>query len=686
VQLFVEVKRHKPSVIYIPNVDVWWETMSPAALSIFLGLLRSIPPTEPILIFGTIESEPGEVDARMLKELFGYSRKNQFELPRPDKPSRYEFFSTVISNIRKAPIDFPDPTNRKKRELEILVPAPPPPPKEVTAEDLKAQKMKDRYTLNILKIRIQPVMDHLKLKYKKFRTGVIDLDQIRYLLDEQERDQQDAPVGDIVPARFRPYEKAVDKDGVQGLREVATGKFFYNMEIVTMELRLSNGYYDRPKDFLEDIRRLAKDAKAIGDRERTIKANELIANVEVDMAGLEQLPELADCENLHIRQEQRKKAKAEKAARLKALEDRPMFASTNATVGSGSQSNGLLDSEPVNLGENVPQLGNPIPVTPGQSSLSNGVTSNGHATGSDSSQHLAHSNGSIVPSRPSDVDVHMSGTEDTPNSNAATQGTGSAPSGPETQSQPSQAQWIPPQRGQSNLSSVNTNTQQGAVMGMALDSQLDNIVNNASTTTSGKKTSDRTDTQSTNGPQPTQRQGPAPDFAGFGEKSMGDSDLPDTQGNYLDLLTPISTHNLVAFANDHSPEMLSNNSGSSQPLSQSQPASQPPVPHFNAPAKPVSTGPAAMNLARLSNPVEEPTRSVTLTESIIQNLHEALSEESSGFSVEQLEQINTALMDTVWMMRGEWDRNTVAGKVEEVFNENAIDIKEMQAIMPASFP
>ena len=87
VQLFTEVRRHKPSVIYIPSVDVWYRTVGLAVISTFVGLLRTLAPTDPVLLLGILESEEHEVDPQMMKELFGFSRKNQFEISKPERVS-----------------------------------------------------------------------------------------------------------------------------------------------------------------------------------------------------------------------------------------------------------------------------------------------------------------------------------------------------------------------------------------------------------------------------------------------------------------------------------------------------------------------------------------------------------------------------------------------------------------------
>ena len=87
VQFFTEVKRHKPSVIYIPNVDIWYDTVGPPVISTFLGLLRSLAPTDPVLLLGVLECQKENINPQMLKDLFGFSRRSQFQIERPDHVS-----------------------------------------------------------------------------------------------------------------------------------------------------------------------------------------------------------------------------------------------------------------------------------------------------------------------------------------------------------------------------------------------------------------------------------------------------------------------------------------------------------------------------------------------------------------------------------------------------------------------
>lgn len=61
-----------------------------------------------------------------------------------------------------------------------------------------------------------------------------------------------------------------------------------------------------------------------------------------------------------------------------------------------------------------------------------------------------------------------------------------------------------------------------------------------------------------------------------------------------------------------------------------------------------------------------------------------LVERTSSCSVEQLEQIYSALMDDIWKTRGDWNRLRVAVRLLALFREVLEDMQEMQDFMPMS--
>lgn len=656
VQQFEEVKRHKPSVIYIPSVDLWYRTLGDAAIRTFTGLLRSLPPTEPVLLLALLETGPKESDEetqtanqrlekKMLQDLFGYSMKNQYILDLPDKPARMEYFNTLMDYIRKAPSDFPEAENRKRRKIEELPVAPDlsSTPTGPTKAELRAQKKKDRQTLNLLKLHIQSVMDQIKLKYKKFRTPIVEDRDIAYLyeerdpqilttdLTEEQRQQQHV---------FRPYEVEPDEKGVLGLREQVTKKFYYNLEIVTIEKRLSNGYYKRPSDFLADIKRLAKDAKTAGDEDRTIKANEMQTNVEVDMDMLEQQqPALvAECEALYEREQQRERERLQKVREAENRgEDVPRIvpnlpppnASKTTTEASG----------PVVLGQVVPG-GRPtlLPVTPGRMHGPGPTSYEWSSSGGDGKQSSRLTNGSAVPSRPNEdlemVDSQVEMFEDAGQDQRLH--TVSTPSHPNTQGPLSQK-------------SAHTRVAQG--------SQVEQYHNSASTTTSGQKTSDKSNrssgpysvnTQISNGI----RHADHPDFSILPE-AQGGSELPDTQPE----------HHLSQL---------------SQPMAP--PA--PPPPHPSGSISAILNNPSGTPQDHDSAPAPL----LVLDDASVNAFQHQLVNMSSGLSVEQLEQVNASMMEVIWKDRMNWNRLHVLKKVQDAFNEKIEDIEMCQYVHGPSQP
>ena len=418
IQLFTEVRRHKPSVIYIPNVDIWYRTVGEQVISTFTGLLKALAPTDPVLVLGVLENDE-DTDPMMIKKLFGYSHKNQYIVKRPQKVDRYEYFKPIADYLNTSPADFPEPTNRKKRRIETLMAVPPEPPKaiEQSKVELKAQKKRDRQLLNVLKLRIQPIMNEIKRAHKRFRTGIIDESQIRYLYEEDDPSilTTDLPHDQRRQDEYRPYEKGADSHGEPGLIEQATGRFFYNLETVTIEKRLSNGYYKRPRDFLADIKKLVKDAKASGDQDRLLKANELQTNVEVDIGNIEMETTLmAELDLVWSREMKRERDMIEKVKQAAEAEGRTLAIMPSKLLLEDGEQTTEQSSGPIVLGQPIVNGVSHHPHTPSNPSQPS-VLTNGYSNNlSDLSNihNRPHSNGTSFPSIVA-PDASMSTSQDT---------------------------------------------------------------------------------------------------------------------------------------------------------------------------------------------------------------------------------------------------------------------------------
>ncbi|OMP82323.1 Tat-binding-like protein 7 [Diplodia seriata] len=651
VQLFKEVRTHKPSVIYIPQVDVWYETVGENVVSIFTSLLRSMPANEPVLVLGTLEQrdEESQPNSEMLRTIFGYSLKNQYELKRPSGEARKEYFQNMVDYIRLPPKEFPA-VNRKKRKFEELkeVPENNNSPKTPDKADLKAIKKRDRYTVQLLKMRILPILEQLKSKYRRFKDGLIPDKDYEYLWKEQDPRilTSDVPL-DQRPDEYRPYEIGYDSKGVRGLVETATGKFYYNLGFDTIERRMAHGYYKRPIDFLDDVKQVAKDMRTLGKLDSFVKADEILTNVEVDVIAMEDAnPDLVRaCEEVYKREQERFSALEEEERKKAAEEGRPVQRiCANVPPAQNESHEPALDrTGPIILGEPEPTTNQVPPIAAsypfGPSPLSNGHSASDLA---DSNQHQSNGSGGH-----GEDGSHLE----------------------ESQEQDSQHRDKRPKIGDdAQQSAPNTQTanrsQRAGHTQMAPNTQLADYHNSASTTTSGQKTSDRssahfTNTQSTvNGVAPGQH----PDFAS-GPAQSGGSQIPDTQ---------------EPFASSQP-----SNSQQSQ-SSQSHLQGSALMPPARQEAKIGSLLNSSSSHEHHEHEQQQPEPRLILDEVHLDRFHAELVRRSSGLSVEQLEQVNAAMMAAVWKERGEWNRVRVINSVSEVFNETIRDIEEIQKVWPPS--
>jgi ATPase family AAA domain-containing protein 2 len=588
--------------------------------------------------------------------------------------NRVEFFRSVISHIWKAPSEFPDPANRKKRILEELPIAPPPKPKEKTRAEIKEELRKDHLLLNLLKVQLQPIMDQIK-KYKKFRQPVIPDQQVHYLFLEADPSYVRP---DLAPGQVRPFEIAKDKDGQDGLRETLTGKFYYNLDLQTIEERLSNGYYARPRDFYNDVVSLAKDAKNIGDKERVLKANELVTNVEVDVAEAESRLAQVNWEELYQRQLRRARDAAEKERKRKAAQ---------SMVGLISESQ---EQGPVRIGEPVPHT------TTARFRLMSPTLP---AAARAAAHQAALSNGNSVPSHSNGDDVQMGGVDDEPTQafshhNASWDTAEAENSASRLQGmKPPPPVWPPRQEpsGTAETSARATAgetqlTQTSAVTAVPQGMSPSAIINDASTTKTSDPSTHRSSgnlgsTQATNGVHSEHNAdgSPVPDTQPMGEANS--SQAPSSGEQW----THSQAHGIAR-------GILMPGSGQTSPTSSQLP------PGYKSSSRGYggNAGPASVaNLlnddssvvsesVRGSGSTSEPSSQPTIFPIEIQrrNQLQEIAERTEGCTIEQLEQIHRELMDEIWKTRHEHNRQLVLSRISRAFNYVIAEIEQLQGIFP----
>nr|XP_020652184.1 ATPase family AAA domain-containing protein 2 isoform X1 [Pogona vitticeps] len=175
-QLICEAKRTAPSIIYIPNIHIWWDTVGQTLQATFITLLQNIPSFAPVLLLATSDVHyaalPNEV-----QELFANGYGEVFDVHLPTTEERREFFKDLL--LHQA---IKSPASKKKavlQALEVLPVAAPPEPRQLTKEEVKQLEEQEEDTLRELRIFLRNVTHRLAID-KRFRafTKPVDLDEV----------------------------------------------------------------------------------------------------------------------------------------------------------------------------------------------------------------------------------------------------------------------------------------------------------------------------------------------------------------------------------------------------------------------------------------------------------------------------------------------------------------------------
>ncbi|CAE7159986.1 unnamed protein product [Rhizoctonia solani] len=382
VQLFVEAKRHKPAVIYIPSLLGWCTAVPETARLTMKTMLDSIASTDPILLLAICDGDLASLPADV-RDWFGFSRENYVQLLSPTEQQRQQFFAELLETARKPPNMFPDAIKRKKRVLEVLPVAPPLPPREPTKAEVAAQTEADLRTMEQVTYRLGPVLGELKKKFKRFTKDVRDEYGINpktgltFDYEEQQRSLNEAKQAlnehpeVVAPATDPPVEPVVvdgtlvngtteepgsltitvEANGINGTDAavvqvpvpvpgqdvhvspapppelVPKPVNIFDMDLEKMHVKLYYVGYLTGEEFLQDVHQIVRNAEITaneGDSDRLFKAQQMANAARMLLNGWEPQFKL-ECERMAVRETQRrlerKKVRAaEKAAKAKEKE------------------------------------------------------------------------------------------------------------------------------------------------------------------------------------------------------------------------------------------------------------------------------------------------------------------------------------------------------------------------------
>ncbi|KAF9029830.1 AAA-domain-containing protein [Hymenopellis radicata] len=362
VQLFVEAKRHQPSIIYIPSLIGWCATVSETARSTVKAMLDTLAPTDPILLLAIIDGQFKDLP-RDVRSWFGPSKDNRVELAAPTDELRERFFEGLIKDIRRPPNQFTDGIKRRKRVLEVLPIAPPLEPRKPTPAELAAQAQNDQRIITLLKFRLGPILTELKRKNKRFTKRATD----EYTFDVAPAYLHTLQITDVQMTEDGPMQSMVQEQVVEpmvnghvnGLAPPAatsatapemTMPQLYDMDLERMHSELYKDRYLTPQQFLEDVGKIVYNAKIreYEDHDRLLKAQHMYNAAEVSLQDFD--PQFRmECERMAAREKKRREElKKDSEARDKGKEPEVEVVARRSTRQNGLAPE-LVLTDPVKL-------------------------------------------------------------------------------------------------------------------------------------------------------------------------------------------------------------------------------------------------------------------------------------------------------------------------------------------------
>ncbi|NWZ30057.1 ATAD2 protein, partial [Asarcornis scutulata] len=145
-----------PSIIYVPDIHLWWDNAGPALKLTFLTLLRNVPAFSPVLLLAPSDVRHSDLPEEIQK-LFNKEFGEVCNIELPGRAERAAFFEDLILNeVAKPPVK-----KTVDRTLEVVPVAPPAEPQKPQEEEVGMLEEEEEDTLRELRIFLRDITHRL---------------------------------------------------------------------------------------------------------------------------------------------------------------------------------------------------------------------------------------------------------------------------------------------------------------------------------------------------------------------------------------------------------------------------------------------------------------------------------------------------------------------------------------------
>lgn len=178
VHIFGEARRTTPSILYLPQFQLWWETAHEQLKAVLMTLLEELPSDLPILLLGTSSVSLTKLDEDSTSI---FALHNEYQVDRPTPDDRSKFIEQLVEAVFSIRIEDSSSKSKEPRSLPELPKA----PKEACgpkASELKAKAEAEHHALRRLRMCLRDVCNRILYdkRFSVFHYPVSDEDAPNY--------------------------------------------------------------------------------------------------------------------------------------------------------------------------------------------------------------------------------------------------------------------------------------------------------------------------------------------------------------------------------------------------------------------------------------------------------------------------------------------------------------------------
>lgn len=217
VHIFGEARRTTPSILYLPQFHLWWDTAHEQLRAVLLTLLNELASNLPVLLLGTSSVAFDDLEEECASI---FSSRNVYQVDRPSDDDRSRYFSILFESLLSLQME--DSRSKSKEQKSIDLPKAPKKVDGPKVSELKAKAEAEQHAVRRMRMCLRDICN--RILYNK---------------------------------RFTAFHFPVSEEEVPDYRTIVHNP----MDMAAVLQRVDSGQYFSQAAFLKDINLIVTNAK-----------------------------------------------------------------------------------------------------------------------------------------------------------------------------------------------------------------------------------------------------------------------------------------------------------------------------------------------------------------------------------------------------------------------------------------